>query len=51
MEETRTLNADVARWIEERDILLQTGVYSGTDPTIQRLDTKIRVAMAQLKNV
>ena len=45
------LNADVARWIEERDILLQTGVYSGTDPTIQRLDSKIRVAMTQLKSI
>ena len=35
----------VARWIEERDILLQTGVYSSNDPTIARLDQKIREAL------
>ena len=41
------LNPDVARWIEERDILLQTGVYSNTDTTIQKLDAKIRQALQQ----
>lgn len=41
------MESEVARWIEERDILLQTGVYTSADPTIQRLDLKIREAMAQ----
>ena len=40
-----SLNPDVARWIEERDILLQTGVYSHSDPTIQNLDQKIKAAL------
>ncbi len=44
------LSNDVARWIEERDILLQTGVYSSTDPTIQKLDSKIREVMGEIKN-
>jgi hypothetical protein len=35
-----TVNPDVARWIEERDILLQTGVYTHNDVTIQKLDQK-----------
>jgi len=41
---------DVARWIEERDILLQTGLYSSDDPTITRLDHQIRTAMAAKHN-
>ena len=41
------VDSNVARWIEERDILLQTGVYSSNDPTIQKLDLKIRQALAQ----
>lgn len=41
------IDSNVARWIEERDILLQTGVYSSSDPTIQKLDLKIRQALAQ----
>ncbi len=40
-------DSEVARWIEERDILLQTGVYTSADPTIQRLDQRIREALAQ----
>eukprot|EP00731_Ephydatia_muelleri_P012343 Em0006g1237a len=40
-------DSDVARWMEERDILLQTGVYTTMDPTIQRLDLKIRAALAK----
>lgn len=40
--EEKGMDANVARWIEERDCLLQTGVYSSSDPTIQRLDHKIR---------
>ena len=40
------VDSDIARWIEERDILLQTGVYSSFDPTIQKLDQKIRDALA-----
>ena len=39
------LNSDVTRWIEERDILLQTGVYTHSDPTIQKLDEKIKEAL------
>jgi len=39
------VDPNVARWIEERDILLQTGVYSNNDSTIQKLDSKIRHAM------
>lgn len=38
-------DADIARWIEERNILLQTGVYTHSDPTIQKLDKKIREAL------
>lgn len=45
-----TLTADVARWIEEREILLQTGVYSDTDVTIQTLDAKIRGAMSKINS-
>lgn len=41
-----SVDGDIARWIEERDILLQTGVYSSFDPTIQKLDKKIRDALA-----
>lgn len=46
--ESQTLqDSDVARWMEERDILLQTGVYTTSDPTIQKLDLKIRAALAK----
>jgi len=41
-----TTGDDIARWIEERDILLQTGLYSSDDATITRLDHQIRIAMA-----
>ena len=40
-----TGNPDVARWIEERDILLQTGVYTHNDVTIEKLDKKIKEAL------
>lgn len=43
----KDLDPNVARWIEERDILLQTGVYSSSDVTIQKLDAKIRQALQQ----
>ena len=46
---TSQVESEVARWVEERDILLQTGVYSNTDPTIQKLDRKIRDALATSK--
>ena len=49
--ENQALSADMTRWIEERDILLQTGVYTSTDPTIQKLDHKIRSAMTRLKEL
>lgn len=39
------INPDIARWIEERDILLQTGVYTHNDLTIQKLDQKIKAAL------
>ena len=39
------IDTDIARWIEERNILLQTGVYTHSDPTIQKLDKKIRDAL------
>ena len=42
-------DADITRWIEERDILLQTGLYSSDDATISRLDHQIRAAMATKK--
>jgi len=45
-----SLTSDVARWIEEREILLQTGVYSDTDVTIQALDSKIRGAMLKINS-
>ncbi len=38
-------DSDIAGWIEERNILLQTGVYTHSDPTIQKLDKKIREAL------
>jgi hypothetical protein len=40
-----TPNPDVARWIEERDILLETGVYTHNDFTIQQLDQKIKACL------
>ena len=40
-----SVNPDVARWIEERDILLQTGVYTHNDVTIEKLDKKIKAAL------
>ena len=40
-----TANPNVARWIEERDILLQTGVYTHNDFTIQELDKKINASL------
>ena len=40
-----TANPDVARWIEERDILLETGVYTQNDFTIQQLDQKIKACL------
>lgn len=40
----KSINPDVARWMEEREILLQTGVYSHQDLTIQKLDQKIKTA-------
>ena len=43
-ENDERINSDVARWIEEKEILLQTGVYSDQDCTIQKLDQKIRTA-------
>lgn len=46
-----TTDADITRWIEERDILLQTGLYSSDDPTISRLDHQIRTAMAAKKQL
>ena len=48
---TKTTDADITRWIEERDILLQTGLYSSDDPTISRLDQQIRNAMAAKKQL
>ena len=45
-----TTGDDIARWIEERDILLQTGLYSSDDATITRLDHQIRTAMAVKHN-
>lgn len=45
--ESSLVDTNVARWIEERDILLQTGVYTSSDPTIQKLDLKIRQALAE----
>ena len=44
-EHESTLHSDVAHWIEERDILLQTGVYTSSDLTIQKLDQKIKAAL------
>lgn len=40
------IDSNIARLIEERDILLQTGVYDNSDPTIQKLDDRIRAALA-----
>ena len=40
-----SVNSCVARWVEERDILLQTGVYTHSDLTIQKLDQKIKAAL------
>ena len=37
-----SMTPDVARLIEERDVLLQTGVYNNSDVTIQKLDQKIK---------
>ena len=48
---TKTTDADITRWVEERDILLQTGLYSSDDPTISRLDQQIRNAMAAKKQL
>ena len=45
--EDKEVDVNVARWIEERDILLQTGVYTSSDPTIQRLDQRIREKLAE----
>lgn len=45
----RALTADVARWIEERDSLMQTGLYSDTNVIVQQLDQKIKGAMLELK--
>ena len=39
------LEAKIARWVEQRNILLQTGVYSRDDPTIVRLDENINAAL------
>ena len=41
-EAANTASPEVARWIEERDILLETGVYTNNDFTIQQLDKKIK---------
>ena len=46
--ENKALTADVARWIEERDILLHTGLYLNTDLIIQNLDLKIETAMLKI---
>ena len=48
--ESNPVDTNVARWIEERDILLQTGVYTSSDPTIQKLDLEIRQALAEHAN-
>lgn len=42
---TVAMDTDVSRLIEERDTLLQTGVYTTEDPTIVCLDDQIRNAM------
>lgn len=39
------LESKIARWVEQRNILLQTGVYSREDPTIVRLDENINAAL------
>ena len=39
------LESKIARWVEQRNILLQTGVYSRDDPTIMRLDENINAAL------
>lgn len=39
----------IARLIEERDLLLKTGVYSTKDSLIIELDRQIRESMNQVK--
>ncbi|XP_003387094.1 PREDICTED: centrosomal protein of 120 kDa-like [Amphimedon queenslandica] len=46
----QTIDANIARWIEERNILLQTGVYTHADPTIQKLDKKIQEALLEKRS-
>ena len=36
----------VAKLLEERDTLLQTGVYTNDDPVISELDKEIRLMIA-----
>ena len=43
------LEGKIARWVEQRNILLQTGVYSSEDPTIMRLDENINAALKAKK--
>ena len=45
-----SIDANIARWIEERNILLQTGVYTHADPTIQKLDKKIQEALLEKRS-
>ena len=43
IDETQHYKSDrVAKLIEERDLLLQTGVYTMNDPVISELDKEIR---------
>lgn len=44
--EEAELDNRVARMIEERDTLMQTGVYSSTDRIITELDRQIRETLA-----
>ncbi|KAI6646513.1 centrosomal protein [Oopsacas minuta] len=44
------LESKIARWVEQRNILLQTGVYSRDDPTILRLDENINAALNAKKS-
>ena len=44
----KDLTADVARLIEERDVLLKTELYSSNDEIIQRIDNKIQLAMMEM---
>ena len=43
------MDEQIARLIEERDTLLQTGVYTGKDRIIIELDRQIKEKMQQKK--